>query len=326
MKKIKFEKIENFILFGGGQIVLEMCIFLKKNKKNIIVITSKEQSENKIYFNQYSFKNYLVKNKIKFKILSNLKKTNQWTHLIKKNSIAISNSCRWIFKHKEINLFKNKLINIHGANLPLFRGAGGLSWNMMTNYYNSGITIHLIDKNIDKGMFILKKSFTFPLKIRNSLLEMQKYSINFQKKQVINFLSKLIKNKVFKLNIIKDSPNSCYWPRISTEKHAWINWSWNANQISDFINSCSTPYIGAATTINKKVIRFKKAKPAKSKINFHPYQYGLIYKKIKNEIYVASKKGGVIIDISNIKNKKGFLGKRLLTTNKTLNKSLEKVF
>ena len=77
---------------------------------------------------------------------------------------------------------------------------------------------------------------------------------------------------------------------------------------------------------NKKVIRFKKAKPAKSKINFHPFQYGLIYKKIKNEIYVASKKGGVIIDISNIKNKKGFLGKRLLTTNKTLDKSLEQVF
>ena len=54
MKKIKFEKIENFILFGGGQLVLEMCIFLKKNKKNIIVITSKEQSENKIHFNKYS--------------------------------------------------------------------------------------------------------------------------------------------------------------------------------------------------------------------------------------------------------------------------------
>ena len=81
---------------------------------------------------------------------------------------------------KHINLFNGKLINIHASNLPTFRG-GGLTWNIMSQNYMSGVTIHLINEKIDTGLALLIKSFKFPLNIKGSLFKMQKYSLEFQK-------------------------------------------------------------------------------------------------------------------------------------------------
>ena len=322
---MRFGEVDNFIIFGGGEILFEACLLLKKRKKRVFVISSKEQINEKIYYTKDSLKNYLLKNEIKFKVLSNLNNIKKWSYLVNKKSIGISYSCRWIFKKKEINLFNGKLINIHSSNLPSFRGGGGLTWNIMSQNYMSGTTIHLINEKIDTGLSLVTKSFKFPLNVRDSLFKMQKYSLKFRRKIIKNFLIKLINNGKFNLKNIPNNSNSYYWPRISTKKNAWINWSWNAEQITDFVKSCSYPYEGAATNLKKKIVRFQKVRMTKNKIKFHPFQYGLIYKIIKNEIYVAAKNYGIIFDISNLKDKKGLLGKRLYSTSRNLEKSLENI-
>tara|TARA_B100001057_G_C22869379_1_gene958080 strand:- start:2334 stop:3320 length:987 start_codon:yes stop_codon:yes gene_type:complete len=321
MKSIRFEKVDNFIIFGGGELIVDICSILKRQNKQIVVLTSKQQSEDLVFKNIYSLKDYLKKYKIKFKVLKNINNLNKF-NFINKNSIGISNSCRWIFKKRDIKLFKNRLINIHYSNLPSFRGAGGLSWNILTNNFISGTTIHLIDEKIDDGKYLIKKSFKFPLQIQKSLKKMQKYSIKYQKKIVKKFLLDLLREKSFKnQNIIKK--NSFYWPKLDTKNNAWINWSWDSKEIVSFINSFSDPYLGAATTINNKIIRLKDAKLANSNIKFHPYQNGLIFRKVKNKIFVASKNGGISTDISHIKNKKNYLGRRLFTSNKQLENSFQ---
>ena len=143
------------------------------------------------------------------------------------------------------------------------------------------------------------------------------YGCSFKK-----FLLDLLREKSFKnQNIIKK--NSFYWPKLDTKNNAWINWSWDSKEIVSFINSFSDPYLGAATTINNKIIRLKDAKLANSNIKFHPYQNGLIFRKVKNKIFVASKNGGISTDISHIKNKKNYLGRRLFTSNKQLENSFQ---
>ena len=66
----------------------------------------------------------------------------------------------------------------------------------------------------------------------------------------------------------------------------------------------------------KKNSKVSEGEITKSKIKFHPFQYGLIYKIIKNEIYVAAKNYGIIFDINNFKNKKGLLGKDFIQPQK----------
>ena len=49
-EKIKFKNISNFIIFGGGELVFEICNNLIKNKRKILVISSSKQINEKIPF------------------------------------------------------------------------------------------------------------------------------------------------------------------------------------------------------------------------------------------------------------------------------------
>lgn len=323
-KKIRFNNISDFIIFGGGELVFEICSYLIKNKKKILVISSSKQINEKIIFFGQSLKEYLIKNKIKFIILKNLDNQSKWGHLVDRETLGISSSCKWIFKQKEIDLFDGRLLNIHYSNLPSFRGGGGLTWNILMQNFQSGTTIHFIEKKIDAGFSIINKSFIFPKNIRNSLTKMQKYSMKIQKKIINEFLRKIVQKKFFYKKKIHSTFKSFYWPRLSTQKNAWINWTWDAYEIVNFINTFSHPYEGAATYLNKKVVRIQKARIKKENLVFHPFQYGLIYKIFKNKVYIGAKSEGIVIDIKDLKIKKGLLGKRLYTLNNKLEKSFEK--
>jgi len=323
MKNINFGKIDKFIIFGGNIVTIDLCKFLKSKKIDFLLFTTPSQSEEIIFGSNKTFKNHLIENKINHKIVSNIKSH----HLIKyvnNHTMGISNSCRWIFNENQIKLFKKRLINIHFSNLPENRGSGGLSWDIMMNKYKSGSTIHLIEKKIDSGFSLLKQTFIFPKKFRNTLYDMQKYSYKVQKNLLLKFTKKVLKNKNFILNPINiNNDKSTYWPRINSKKNAWINWEWTADEIVSFIKSCSLPHVGAGTFFEKKIVRLKYAQKAKSRIKFHPYQYGIIYKKKNNKLYVACKGGGIIINSENLKKNKKIIGKRLFTTFSTIEKSLE---
>jgi len=321
MKKIRFGKINKVIIFGGNEVTLEMCKFLNKKKINNIVFTTRKQSIEEIPSNKMSFSQNLKINKINFKIVKNLN-NNLLKKYINKNTLGLSNACRWIFKEKQIKLFKGKLLNIHFSNLPNNRGAGGLSWNIMMNNFNSGSTIHLINNKIDYGYSLINKSFKFPKKIRASLYDMQNYSYNFQKKIIFQFLKKIFKNEAFNLNKINQTKaNSCYWPKLDTKKNGWINWNWPANDIVNFVNAFSNPYSGAKTLLDKKIIKLRKAKVANSSFTFHPFQYGLIYKSISSKVYVACKNGGIILNKKDFTPFNKIIGKRLKTSLTILNRA-----
>ena len=319
--KLKFNDIDNFIIFGGGELIVDICNFLIKNKKKVLVISSSKQINEKII----SLKKFFIKNKIKFLILNNLSDYSKWTHFINKKTVGISHSCKWIFRKSEIDLFKGQLFNIHYSNLPSFRGGGGLSWNILTQNFNSGTTVHLMHKKIDSGYSIVNKTFSFPKGVRNSLIKMQKFSIQVHKKVINDFLKKIIEKKFFKVKKIQNDLKSFYWPRLNTKKNAWINWNWDSYEIINFINAFSHPYEGAATYFNKKIIRVHNAKINKEKLTFHPFQYGLIYRVSKNQAYVATKNMGIIIELKYLKVKKGVLGKRLYTPHNKLEKSIENI-
>ena len=190
--------------------------------------------------------------------------------------------------------------------------------------FKSGTTIHFVEKKIDAGFSIVNKSFIFPKNIRNSLTKIQKYSMKIHKKNINDFLRKIYQKKFFYKEKIHSTLKSFYWPRVSTKKNAWINWTWNAYEIVNFINAFSHPYEGAATYLNKKIVKIQKARIKREKLIFHPYQYGLIYKISKNKVYIGAKSGSIIIDIKDLRVKKGLLGQRLYTLNDKLEKSFEK--
>ena len=273
---ISFGEINNFVLFGGGVFLLEALRFLKKNKKNILVITSKRHYNSK--FSNKKFSKILKEKKVNYIVARSLnnKKLEKVLKKAGKNKIGISFSAEWIFNKRQIKIFKNKLINIHGSLLPNFRGGGGISWPIMMKNFLSGTTAHLVDEKIDTGKIIFQKKFVYPKNIQSSLIKMTSYANNKHSKLIASLLYRIVKNKKFSIKLI-DKNNSTYFPRLKTNIHGWINWDWKVQYISSFINAFSKPFKGASTYINKKKIRILKASFKKINLKTHPFQHGLIF-------------------------------------------------
>lgn len=58
-----------------------------------------------------------------------------------------------------LNVFKNKIVNIHPSLLPLFPGTDGYGDAFKAGVSESGCTIHYVDEGMDTGKIIDQKKF-----------------------------------------------------------------------------------------------------------------------------------------------------------------------
>jgi methionyl-tRNA formyltransferase len=314
--------------FGGGRLLSLINSELCKKKYNKIkqfVFISKRHANEKIEEN-LTFKDFLIRRKINFKILNKVDK--KIKNKIQNNSIAVSFGSSWIFDKKTINLFKNKFYNVHGSDLPEDRGGGGFSWQILSNSRVLTSTIHFLSPGIDKGKIIFKNKIT----ISNKLLPLERQQI-YEKRNKIFFMKKL--KKLFKSNlksIRQNEDKSTYWPRLNSQIHGWIDWKWSSKEILLFSNAFDDPYEGAKTKLNNKTVFLKKCFIQKTKGTFHPFQTGIIIRKNKNYLSVSCK--NTILSFKEILNSKKKrislkdikIGDRFHTPSSILEKALETRF
>jgi len=110
--------------------------YAKKNKVDTFVINSQRYPDNKDYV----------------EVLNN--KINQYNPEL----IILAGYMKLIPK-KTIDIFKNKIINIHPGKLPEFGGKGYYGMNVHKAVIDSGVkstavTIHYVNEEYDKGMII----------------------------------------------------------------------------------------------------------------------------------------------------------------------------
>ena len=66
-------------------------------------------------------------------------------------------------------------------------------------------------------------------------------NMNFQKKELKNFLINIFKYKSFKVQQFKKyNAKREYYPRLQTEINSFIDWSWHGQEIEIFCNSFSS--------------------------------------------------------------------------------------
>lgn len=308
---------KKIIFFGGGELLIFLIKFLKKNKIKLVVFTEKRHLN--VKYQNISVKNHLKKNKIKF--FDNLKDINKKIlREITPNSIGLSFRYSFIFKKPIIEKFKNKLFNVHSQALPNFRGKGGLSWNILSKSNILGSSIHLITEEIDKGKILMMIKSKQNIKNKNYDQIEKKVSL-IDKKLIKRFLNHIILEK--KLNFHEvDYNHSFYWPSLKTSKNAWVNFNWQPDDLSKFINAFSGKYGGAFSFYNKNIIRLKNAKNEITKKTFHPYQAGIIFRIIKKRIYIVCGDGAISCEYKLKSGDKLKIGSRLFTTKKKLEQSL----
>ena len=64
------------------------------------------------------------------------------------------------------NFFKNNLVNIHNARLPLDAGGGGHTWKILREDRIDNQSIHLINEKIDQGPVLSSLSCIIPKNVK----------------------------------------------------------------------------------------------------------------------------------------------------------------
>lgn len=311
------------IVIGGNRLNEEypfksLIELKKKYKFELHILTENTHLKKKVNYDNENFKFFLDKHNLEFSIIKNY---NHLFKIIKKKSIdantfiLLLNSVFFI-KKDIISLTKKRIFNLHVGKLPEQRGAGTTTWQFMSNILNSAVTIHRVETALDKGKIIVEKKF----KIRGSCKPIDYYKIasKYEKKALEIFLNMIIK-KNFKETDQKEI-NSVYMPRIDTNTHSYINWSWSGKEILSFIRSFDKPFLGARTFLDNKKCILTDAKLFKSSINFHPFQSGIIIRIDKEFIFIAIKNSilRVRIKLTSRQNLNNLLGRRLYTPIKYL--------
>jgi len=315
----------NVFLFGSGDIA--KTVYANKNKwKKINFFWGYNNTWDKLWSDSKSIsaKKLTQSDKNAFEVKT---KSELLLLLDKiKPEIGFVIGSRWIFDENFFSKFSKGVFNFHPSNLPRYKGAGGLTWQVINGEKDAYVTIHEMVKNIDAGKIILQKK----IKLKNNvtLLEFSKSIRSLSVETILDFFLKVNQGKTFSNIKHHNSVLGTYFPVLDTDINGAINWSWDGKDIESFVKGFSRPYNGAFTyvTSKKNKIRILDCK-FKKLLSLHPYTFGIIVDKTHESIYVSVKNGILEIKINeiiiemNLNNESLKLGSRLWTPYAELEKS-----
>lgn len=143
-------------------------------------------------------------------------------------------------------------VNLHASLLPKYRGAGPIQWALMNGDTSTGVTIFQIKPDVDTGDILLQKKIG--IKKEDNMLSLGMRLCTEGAKLLVTVIDKIEKNDINKIPQKKLEVTLA--PKI-TKAMTFINWSWSAKKIHNWIRGLS-PFPGMITKYNNKnLILFK---------------------------------------------------------------------
>lgn len=144
-----FEAIVNAVENGiikDAKVVLMVC----DNKKAYVIERAKNHNVPSFVFRA---KDYASKEEFETEIVEKLKE-------LKVDLICLAGYMRYIGKVLLDN-YEGKMINIHPALLPSFKGAHGIQDAFDYGVKVFGVTVHYVDSGVDSGKIIMQRGFEY---------------------------------------------------------------------------------------------------------------------------------------------------------------------
>jgi methionyl-tRNA formyltransferase len=281
-----------YFLFGAGDLILHAAEWLKRNKRQTILICA-DRHLREPFGAHGSFANHLDAQGIEYRLSTDPNTDDDLRSLIAPGCCGMSIGAAWIFKQPFIDLFDLGLYNLHYARLPHDRGGGGFSWKIMRGERRGGCAIHRISSKADAGPIVKYCEFTYPAATRITA-EMAAFNAIRAKAMIEDFLDELAGGSAPQANAQPDH-FSMYWPRLDTDLHGFVDWTWKAAEIERFICAFDDPYKGCSSFVGDRRVRLKQAFTFVSDGGFHPFQAGVIYRKTASEVFIACHDAALIV-------------------------------
>tara|TARA_B100000212_G_scaffold212217_1_gene160370 strand:+ start:7944 stop:8957 length:1014 start_codon:yes stop_codon:yes gene_type:complete len=324
----------NLTILGGGELFVNVFIDAIKNIKikEIHLLISRRHSCELYSKGKTALEkiNELINSnsdkEIKLNILDSFE-FEVFENSVKGTDLQLSFSAPWIYKEKHINICSN-LIQLHCTTLPEFRGGGNTSWRILSGINYSSVVLFKVNPGIDTGDIVFYKKFFFPKECYKPN-DCESYTNQIAFESITKFVNSFIEEGSVPEGRVQQNEFSSYFPRLNTNIHGYINWSWDAYEITKFITAFDDPYPGAITRLtnyNEK-LHLKGATLLEEYANFHPFQQGIIFRKDEDGIYICSKKGSlkiseVLNENNEVINNEMILGERFFNDYQDLHNAL----
>lgn len=208
-------------------------------------------------------------------------------------TLAFSASSPFIIHKWFLELFKGRVVNSHGAPLPEWRGGGGYTWRILAGDRRGNSLIHLVDNGIDTGDVVFERAYMFPPSARKPI-DFMRYGAEQAESLFQDFLVGVFSGATFTLRK-QNERGATYFPRIDSERQAYISWLWNGQHIEQFILGFSQPYPGAKTFVRKKPLALYDAAFVPDERFDHPFLWGHVFGEDGGNFAVAVNGGQLLV-------------------------------
>ena len=282
------------IILGGGNFVWSVLSWAKTQAYACSAITNSEQAEKRLTSTGLCFRQTLDSNGIPYVITETPEGLNVWSNVESTGEpLLLSYGAPWIIKKGILeNVFRNKLLNIHGTRLPRERGGTLFSWQILSGQRTGMALIHKMTEKLDEGPIVAHEEFIYPASCRKPI-----DYLAFYEEKNLEFLKAFIQSFQNVPHQLLAQPEylSTYWPRLLASVHGWINWSWSVTEIERLICAFDDPYAGARCRWNNMIVLIKDTWAQATDGYTHPFQNGLVYRNNNKWINVAANGGELLI-------------------------------
>lgn len=136
---MKYGGLDPIVIFGKGQLAIDICDFLISQGNEILVIPVTPEPEW-----SPSLLTHCQQKKIQTVSFNELKNTSN------RLGLGVSIYFDKIFKQDLIDRF-DLLLNVHNSPLPKYRGVNPINWALKNEEKEHGVTLHRVEAGIDTG-------------------------------------------------------------------------------------------------------------------------------------------------------------------------------
>jgi len=301
MKTLRIPSVTKLIFFGGGPLMLKLAQWASSTYQCLLITAPRQADEIMPDGSNLCFRQAVEDAGLQLTILDEVNGDDWLLKEITKTSIGLGFGEAWNFDAALLTAFDGRLFDFMGIPLPRYRGGAHYTWAILRNETRWGCHLQVINEEMVQGEFDSGELLaSHEYNLIAGLNSPNKY-FSFCIEQELAFIKDCIGliSSGEKINLQEiNEEESLFFPRLNTKKNAWLNWLWRGEEIVQFINAFSDPYIGASTYVNKQRVYLKNARLDNREQGFHPYQSGLIVRITDAGVGIATTIGLVTVEVS----------------------------
>ncbi|PHV70170.1 methionyl-tRNA formyltransferase [Sporanaerobium hydrogeniformans] len=152
---------------------------------------------------------------------------------------------RWMINGMD----NNKLIVLHDSLLPRYRGFNPLVSCLINGEEYIGVTALYASDKYDRGNIIMQRaiSVTYPIKIKDAIASISILYADI----VVELIEEIKEAKLIAYAQDEEQATYSLW---RDEQDYYIDWEWDSHKIRNFVDAVGSPYKGAHTRMNDRII------------------------------------------------------------------------